>query len=146
MTTSVNADLRVDWQQWHSARERALATPHGWLSLTSFHWLPHLPSALSPLPGSFSVDDGHAILTAGVDDGYALLGDEDGLRVPVDGRIRAQVAEAKSLEWLSLGQVIVELALRGGRYCIRTRDPQARTRLAFTGVRAFDVDEKWLVN
>jgi uncharacterized protein (DUF1684 family) len=145
MSTSLNSDLHTEWQQWHSARERALATPHGWLSLTSFHWLPESPSTLAGLPGLFSIEDGQAVLTATVEDGYLAAPDEGGRAVPVDGAVRAEVAEAKSLEWLTLGDVVVELARRGGRYAIRTRDPRAPALRHFAGVPAFEVDEKWLL-
>jgi uncharacterized protein (DUF1684 family) len=49
------------------------------------------------------------------------------------------------LVWVTLGDVVIELAQRGGRYTIRTRDPKAAARAAFSGVPAFPVDEKWLV-
>ena len=139
MSTSLTTDLRADWQKWHSARERELDTPHGWLSLTSFHWLPGSTAKLPGLPGLYSVQDGEAVLAASAADGYSTA---DG--APVDGTVRAQVAEAKSLVWLTLGDVVIELALRGGRYTIRTRDPKAAARAAFRGVPAFPVDEKWL--
>ena len=142
MSTSLSADLQTAWQEWHAARERDLATPHGWLSLTSFHWLPDAPTALPGLPGRFSVQEGQAVLQASAADGYAIA---DGSGALVDGTVRATVAEAKSLVWLELGDVAVELALRGGRYTIRTRDPRAITRVGFTGVPAFDVDDKWVV-
>ena len=141
MSTSLTTDLRTDWEEWHSARERELATPHGWLSLTSFHWLPGSPEQLPGLPGLYSVQDGQAVLTASADDGYAQA---DG-GAPVNGSATTRVAEAKSLLWLTLGDVVIELALRGGRYTIRTRDPKAAARAAFRGVPAFPVDEKWLV-
>ena len=140
MSTAVTT-FETDWQEWHSARERDLATPHGWLSLTSFHWLPEAPTQLEGLPGRFSVVDGQAVLEASVEDGYRVREN----RLPVDGIVRAQVAEARSLEWLIRGDVVVELALRGGRYAIRTRDPQAPALVHFGGVPAFDRDEKWIL-
>ncbi len=142
MTTSLTTDLQTTWEEWHSVRERELATPHGWLSLTSFHWLPVEPAALPGLPGLYSVQNGQAVLTAESADGYAIAGDSG---TPIDGTVRATVAEAKSLVWLSRADVAVELALRGGRYTIRTRDPKAVTRTQFTGVPAFGVDRRWLV-
>ena len=139
--STATTTLETDWQTWHSQREQDLATPHGWLSLTAFHWLPATPSTLGGLPGQFWVRDGQAVLTAGSADGYAVIGS----RNPVDGTVGATVAEARSLEWLRRGEVVVELARRGGRYAIRTRDPQAPARLALTGVPTFPLDEKWLV-
>jgi uncharacterized protein (DUF1684 family) len=143
MTTATTM-YETDWQDWHAAREQVLTAPHGWLSLTSFHWLPDAPSHLDGLPGRFSVADGHAVLEASADDGYRVRAEDDD--IPVDGVVRAEVAEAKSLEWLVLGDVVVELALRGGRYAIRTRNPQAPALRQFRGVPAFDLDENWVVD
>ncbi|SDO92955.1 hypothetical protein SAMN04515671_2388 [Nakamurella panacisegetis] len=134
----------TNWQEWHSARERALATPHGWLSLTSFHWLPDVPSALDGLPGRFHSAHGHAVLQASADDGYRVRGEDED--VPVDGVVKAEVAEAGSLEWLTLGDVAIELALRGGRYAVRTRDPQAPALRGFAGVPTFPLDEAWRIS
>ena len=105
MTTSLRTDSETDRQSRHVGRERALATPHGWSSPTSFHCLPARPSRLPGLPGIYWVPDGHAVPTAMVDDGYTVAGDENGLAVPVEGTVRARGAEGKSFE----------LALRGGR-------------------------------
>lgn len=144
--------FKVDWQQWHAARERDLATPHGWLSLTSFHWLTETPTALDGLPGRFSAADDVAILKAGRDDGYAALGggtasaERTALTAAVDGTIRAQVAEDCSVEWVALGDVVVELALRGGRYAIRTRDSKAPALADFVGVPTFEVDPSWVLD
>ena len=143
MTTATQT-YETAWQQWHVAREQVLAAPHGWLSLTSFHWLPDRPTQLDDLPGRFSAADGHAVLEASADDGYRVRAEDDD--IPVDGEVRAEVAEAKSLEWLVLGDVVIELALRGGRYAIRTRDPQAPARRQFEGVPTFDLDQNWILD
>ena len=143
MTAEVRA-YEADWQQWHTAREQVLATPHGWLSLTSFHWLPDRPAQLTGLPGRFSVVDRHAVLETSTDDGYRVRAEDDD--IPVDGVVRAQVAEAKSLDWLVLGDVVIELALRGGRYAIRTRDPQAPALRQFRGVPTFELDRNWILD
>lgn len=143
MMTAAVQTYETEWLEWRAAREQTLATPHGWLSLTSFSWLPDRPTELDGLPGRFSVSNGHAVLQASVDDGYYVRADGDD--IPVDGEVRAEVAEAKSLEWLVLGEVVIELALRGGRYAIRTRDPQAPALRQFQGVPTFDLDEKWIL-
>lgn len=143
MSTTVAA-FQSNWQEWHSERERVLATPHGWLSLTSFHWLPDTPTTLAGLPGRFSVADGHGVLEASADDGYRVRAEDD--QVPVDAAVTAQVPEARSLQWLTLGDLVIELALRGGRYAIRTRDPQAATLRRFAGVPTFPLDENWLMS
>src|SRR4051794_17031938 len=126
-STSVVSDLHTAWQTWHSAREAELTARHGWLSLASFNWLPQSPAAAPGLPGLFAMDNGHATLTAHARDGYALADSA----VPVDGTVRARVVEGTSLNWLTRGDVLVELALRGGRYLIRTHDPGAAALVGF---------------
>ena len=48
-------DLQVAWKRWHISRQRDLAVPHGWLSLTHFQWLDESPAALPGLPGALRV-------------------------------------------------------------------------------------------
>lgn len=117
-----------DWEQWHAAREFALTTEHGWLTLTAFHWLPPQPGPLAGLPGSWSSSD------------VGATHQQDGQEP-----ITAQVAEAGSLDWFELDGALVELIRRGGRYAIRLRDPKAARRTGFTGVPAFPADPRWVV-
>lgn len=141
MTITATSELHDAWARWHDVREAELATNHGWLSLTGFHWLPDTPTALDGLPGSWSAGDGWARLTAAAVDGLTTV--ETGGE-PVDGTITASVAEAGSLSWVRHGDRLVELVLRGGRYAIRVRDPLAAERAAFNGIPAFDVDPSWI--
>ncbi|MDX6291645.1 MAG: uncharacterized protein QOH50_720 [Kribbellaceae bacterium] len=131
--------LEHEWQTWHATRERDLDTPHGWLTVVAFNWLSPSAEELPGLPGTWSVSDGAAVVTATASDGLTLDGE------PVDGTITATVAEAGSLAWLRYGDKLVELVLRGGRYAIRQRDPEAATRRSFDGVPAFPVDPLWIV-
>src|SRR4051812_14249604 len=43
MTTTVEPRFVHRWEQWHVARERELADPHGWLALVSLDWLDETP-------------------------------------------------------------------------------------------------------
>jgi uncharacterized protein (DUF1684 family) len=144
MSSAIESTTR--WQEWHAARERDLAGPHGWLTLTSFHWLPERPTALPGLPGRFWVADGRAMFEGSAADGVRILDTDGTPGAGVTGSTSAEVAEARSLYWLALGDVVVELMLRGGRYAIRTRDPRAPGRVQFRGVPSFDVDDRWVVD
>ncbi len=142
-TITAPAELSTAWNTWHEAREQALTTKHGWLSLVGFHWLPTAPESFDDLPGRWSVDDGRAVLIADAADGLVLAsGPAEG--AAVDGVVQASVAEAGSLLWVQSGETVVELVLRGGRYAIRLRDPAGPERAAFTGVPAFPVDPSWI--
>jgi len=142
-TTYETHDLITAWTSWHTAREADLADEHGWLSLTGFHWLPAAPATLDGIPGKWHAGIDHAVLDADGDTGLTLAsGPHAG--APVDGTLRASVAEAGSLAWVRTGDVLVELVLRGGRYAVRVRDPRAPERAGFAGVPAFDVDPSWV--
>lgn len=136
-------ELSVAWANWHTARERELVTEHGWLSLVGFHWLPITPTRLHGVPGAWHVDGDTAVLDATDADGLVhASGSAQG--DAITGTVTASVPEAGSLRWVQHGQVVVELVLRGGRYAIRLRDPQAPERAAFKGVPAFAVDPSWI--
>ena len=144
-TATRTSDLQSAWDAWHRDRETALATPHGWLSLTGFHWLPESaapPSVLPGLPGRWRADAHGASVSADVGDGLTLVADG----APVEGTISATVPEAGSLGWVRHGDRLVELVLRGGRYAVRVRDPRAPTLQGFRGVPAFPVDPWWVVD
>ncbi|QNE19085.1 DUF1684 domain-containing protein [Kribbella qitaiheensis] len=125
-----------DWQLWHIVREQDLSREQGWLSLTAFNWLTTTPAELPGLPGKWWAADGLAHVEA---TDLTLDGE------PLDGSASASVAEAGSLGWLFYGDKLAELVLRGGRYAIRQRDPQAPTRVGFHGVPAYPVNPRWLV-
>lgn len=127
------------WKLFRSRRTEALAEPHGWLTLTSLQWLPAEPATLELVPGRWSARGGSATLTAAAADGLTEL--DTGRRVT--GTVTATLDEEESLRWVAHGgadgrRTEVELARRGGRYALRTRDAEASTFTTFTGVPTFD--------
>jgi uncharacterized protein (DUF1684 family) len=142
MNTTADAQpgpQRARWQRFRTSRNTALAAEHGWLTLTSFQWLEDRPAAADLVPGLWSTDGTTAFLTAAAADGLTLV--ETG--GPVDGTISATLADEESLLWVQFGgadgrQVVVELAMRAGRYAIRTRDSQSPVLTEFDGVPTFD--------
>ncbi|MEV8374407.1 DUF1684 domain-containing protein [Kribbella sp. NPDC056861] len=134
---TVTTELQQDWQTWHALREQDLNTDYGWLTVVAFNWLPSSPGELPGLPGKWWAADGLAHVTAA--DGLTLNGEA------VEGTTSASVAEAGSLSWLLHGDKLVELVLRGGRYAVRQRDPNASTRAGFSGVPTYPVDSSWVV-
>ncbi|HAP89625.1 MAG TPA: DUF1684 domain-containing protein [Arthrobacter bacterium] len=130
---------RERWQRFRTNRNKALATPHGWLTLTSFQWLESRPSGVDLAPGLWSTDGTTASFTAAAQDGLTLV--ETG--AAVDGTITAALADEESLMWVQFGgtdgqQVVVELAMRADRYAIRTRDSGSPVLTEFDGVPTFD--------
>ncbi|PYI69700.1 DUF1684 domain-containing protein [Arthrobacter livingstonensis] len=125
--------LTERWDRFRAGRNTALASEHGWLTLTSFQWLPDAPSTVDGLPGLWSTDGTTAALTAGPDDSLTLV--EGG--APVSGIITATLQDEESLLWVQSGSVVVELGMRANRYMIRTRDSQSATLTQFTAVPVF---------
>ncbi|TNB75771.1 DUF1684 domain-containing protein [Arthrobacter sp. BB-1] len=134
------------WQRFRDNRNKALAARHGWLTLTSFQWLEDSPAAVDLAPGLWSTDGTTAALTAVPADGLSLV--ETG--EAVTGTISAALADEESLMWVQFGgaggdQVVVELAMRAGRYAIRTRDSGSPVLTEFGGVPTFPYNPEWEV-
>ncbi|MDR7083841.1 uncharacterized protein (DUF1684 family) [Arthrobacter ginsengisoli] len=131
--------LLARWRRFRESRNTALASDYGWLTLTSFQWLDNRPAAVELVPGLWSTGGATAFLTAAAPDGLTLAATGE----PVDGTIRATLADEESLLWVHYGggdgrQVLVELAMRAGRYAVRTRDSRSPVFTEFDGVPTFD--------
>ena len=126
--------LTQRWERFRSGRNASLAAEHGWLTLSSFQWLPGTPSALEGIPGLWSSEGATASLTAAAEDHLTLV--PSGKRVV--GTITAELSDEQSLMWVSFGTVVVELGMRANRYMVRTRDSNAPMRTSFKGVPVFD--------
>jgi uncharacterized protein (DUF1684 family) len=131
--------LLARWHRFRTSRNAALASEYGWLTLTSFQWLETSPAAVELVPGLWSTDGTTAFLTASAADGVTLVGSGG----PVEGTICATLSDEESLLWVQYGgsdgrQVVVELAMRAGRYAVRTRDSKSPVFTEFDGVPTFD--------
>src|SRR5207237_9802819 len=64
----VTLDLKAftdDWQDWHRQAEARLADPHGFLAITSLHWLSEEPQRFPDAPGAWTSDfDGVTVVLA----------------------------------------------------------------------------------
>jgi uncharacterized protein len=58
MTTSTTPTdaFTTEWQEWHHAHEARLASPHGFLAITSLRWLGEVPTRFPDAPGTWSTD------------------------------------------------------------------------------------------
>lgn len=139
----------AEWRLFRTARHRELGQEHGWLTLTSLHWLAADPAPVEQVPGLWSAAagsgadgsaaDGSAVLSAAAGDGLTLIA----TGAAVDGTVTATLTDEESLLWVRFdgrggGQVVVELARRGGRYAIRTRDSASPVFTGFRGVPTFN--------
>jgi uncharacterized protein (DUF1684 family) len=132
-------DLQAEWDEWHHRREAVLRQPHGWLSLTGLFWLDSSPRRFPGVPGEWVVSGAAAQVTATAAEGLLVDGEV------LDGSASVTVAEQESKIFAAYGDVRLEVALRSGGYALRPRDPNAPTRLAFTGVPAFEVRPEFVV-
>jgi hypothetical protein len=162
------AELEREWLAWRAQRHAGLRAPRGVLSLTSHHWLGAEPARLPGVPGEWWADaDGAHVRPAGaaastdapVARPLDVLLDADSLE-PVDVERTVVVAEAGSAAPFLVGAglvtpetaqdlVAVELALRTGRYLLRTRDPHAAALAAAESadpVPSFGFDAAWLLD
>jgi uncharacterized protein (DUF1684 family) len=132
--TATEQDLfTVAWQDWHRERERVLAEPHGWLSITSLNWLTESPQRFDGVPGTWHEADGSA--TVAVSDDDELL---------VDGEARFELVDSGPGELIDAGERKVEVARRTG-YVVRLRDPRAPVRARFHGVPAYEPNPGWAI-
>lgn len=139
--TTTESTLQQDWDTWHAAREEELRTPHGWLSLTALEWIPETPTAFDGVPGTWrATGDGVVELTAPASEGLVAAGK------PVDGTVRLEPRDGLPGALVIAGERKIEVVRRTDTYALRVRDPQAPTRTGFTGVPAFPVDERWVVD
>lgn len=120
------------WSQFREQRNTTLAAENGWLTLTSLQWLLPDPSPVEGVPGLWSAGDPQtgAVLTARAGDGLTVAG----TGAPVDGTLAIALRDGGSKNWVRYRDTVVELAVRGSRYVIRTRDNTAAAYTGFDGV------------
>lgn len=142
MSAAIEIDrLTQRWERFRAGRNSSLADDHGWLTLTSFHWLPSAPAPLAGVPGLWSFEGTTASLTATAEDHLTLV--ESGETVV--GTITAELSDEQSIMWVSWGSVVVELGMRANRYMIRTRDSASPVLTNFSEVPVFDYDPSLVV-
>ena len=130
----------IEFTQWRRLREEGLAVPYGWLSLSSYQWLPDVPGKLDLLPGYWSASGTSAHATFDAED-CVTTADGD----PVSGTLVQSLHEDESMHFVRHGDTLVELGVRGGRYMIRTRERTHPRLKAFTGVPIFPYDPDFIV-
>ncbi|WP_026925728.1 DUF1684 domain-containing protein [Granulicoccus phenolivorans] len=140
-----------EWLQFRRDRDAQLTEPYGWLTISSFHWVPEGPAALPGLPGWWSLEGPNAVVAANAEDGWFVV-PEDGGPVstqPLMGQSRRTVGEKARVPWLRR-QVSgitreVELLRRSDRLAIRERAETSRERETFAGVATYPYDPALVV-
>ena len=140
MTTTGSTSLVDTWEAWHAERERVLVEPHGWLSLAGLHWLDGEARAYPGLPATWrATDDGAVEIEAAPGDDVRVDG------ALAYGTVRVEPVDGAPGELVAVGERRVEVLRREHHLALRVRDPEAPARHAFTGVPAFAVEARWVV-
>ena len=129
----------AEWEEWHHKVESRLADPHGFLAITSLHWLTPEPQRFDDAAGSWSTgEDGVTVLLEEGEElivhGQAARGSYSFGIIPERGGVNAV--------W---GDVVLEVAKRGGHDILRPRHPNNPLRLAYRGTPAYRPDHRWRV-
>lgn len=130
-TVSTDQDFAEQWQSWHDARERDLAAPLGWLSITRLEWLDTEPVRFDGLPGTWWFTGPTAHVRPDDDESFA----------PRD----LELTPTGPGEVLELDGVHIEVARRGDGYLIRVHDAAAPTVRDFRGVPAYPASPDWVL-
>jgi uncharacterized protein (DUF1684 family) len=129
----------TEWQEWHRRQEAHLSDPHGFLAITSLHWLTETPQRFDDAPGAWSTGaDGVVVV---LDEGEELVVDD----APVRGRYGFGVVPERGGVNAVWGDAVIEVAKRGGHDIVRPRHPNNPLRTAFRGTPAFAPEPKWVV-
>ncbi|RKE23037.1 DUF1684 domain-containing protein [Streptomyces sp. TLI_171] len=138
MTTTTELDAFTrDWEEWHAAKDRALADPHGFLAVTGLHWLDAEPARFPDAPGAWSTGPEGVLVE--LDEGEELLVDG----APVQGRHLFGVLEERGGVYAQAGEAVIEVAKRGGHDIVRPRHPDNPLLRQFTRTPAYPADPRW---
>ncbi|MGH3120580.1 MAG: DUF1684 domain-containing protein [Trebonia sp.] len=129
----------AEWERWHKQHEDRLASPDGFLAITSINWLSETPARFADAPGAWSADDSgvSVILDDGEElelDGAVIRGRHHFGRIPERGGVFPRDASA-----------VYEVARRGGNDILRPRHPDNGLRAGFRGTPAYAPDPRWVI-
>lgn len=148
-----SADYQAEVEEWRQKREEQLKAEDGWLAVAGLYWLKEgenrfgtdtdddfvLPAGTAPgLVGVFDFHNGSTVVRV-----------ESGASVTSEGR---QVTEmvlkpdtSGEPDYLVIGNLTMYVIERGGKYGIRLKDKNSKTRREFTGLKWYPVDESYRV-
>ncbi|WP_030604494.1 DUF1684 domain-containing protein [Streptomyces fulvoviolaceus] len=129
-----------EWEDWHRQKEAVLAGPHGFLAITSLHWLSAEPGRFEDAPGAWSSTADGVVVQ--LDEGEELTVDGQ----PVHGRHDFGVIAERDSVYVGSGDALLEVAKRGGHDILRPRHPGNALRTAFTRTPAYDPDPRWVLS
>jgi uncharacterized protein (DUF1684 family) len=141
-TTHPQTDLdtfRREWADWHEQHLGHLADRHGFLAITSLHWLSPEPRRFADAPGAWSVADDRVSVELADDEEISLDG------VALRGRHTFPVIAERGGINVVAGDAVLEIAKRGGHNILRPRHPENPLRVDFHGTPAYPADPRWVL-
>ncbi|WIB79044.1 DUF1684 domain-containing protein [Curtobacterium sp. MCPF17_002] len=143
-TTPTAPSFEADWTAWHDAHERARASEHGFLAITSIRWLTGTSERFDDVPGAWSTSEDGPVVQ--LDEGESI--EVDGLRVTGTHRFGPLPERSSTAVLWQDGDesVVVEVARRGGSDVIRPRHPSNPTRTSYTGTPSYAPDPAFVVD
>jgi uncharacterized protein len=128
-----------EWEAWHRHHEGIMGARHGFLAITSIHWLDGEPRRFDDAPGAWST--GPEGVTVALDEGEGLLVDGEDRT----GRHAFGVIPERGSRFAYWGDDAVEVAKRGGHDLIRPRHPSNPLLVGYSGTPSFHPDPRWVV-
>lgn len=129
-----------DWAAWHAQHEADRASEHGFLSVTGLHWLNASPQRFEDAPGAWSTDEQGPVVDLA-----------DGEAVEIDGNTVTgrhafgPIAERGGVA-VTVGEIEIEVARRGGNDIVRPRDPRHPLRVNYRGTPTYLPNPRWLAH
>jgi uncharacterized protein (DUF1684 family) len=127
------------WREWRTTRDRALTDPHGFLAVTALHWLSDEPTRFDDAPGTWSAKDEGVRVDLAQDEMLDINGTL--VRGTYDFGVLQSGASLKSI----VGDAVIEVAERGGRYVLRPRHPSHALVTNYHGTPTYPPELKWRV-
>jgi uncharacterized protein len=154
LVPSTRADdaYRSGIERFRQRRVADLKAEDGWLSVVGLHWLHQGvtrlgsdPSSDILLPAGAPAIVGSLILQGEVAVFRAAAGAKitRGGSAFIEGEIRSDSAGKPDV--LATGDIRMVLLKRGARYALRVKDNQSASRMRFTDLRWYPIDEDWKI-
>lgn len=137
LAASADPTYVQDIAQWRKVREEKLKAPDNWLSVAGLFWLHAGENKVGADPLSDVVLPKGGPVHAGVLNLRGKVADWK----PISGPA-ATTLDEKSKP-LSFGSVDLFLIVRGPKVGIRMKDPNAETRVHFTGLKWYEAKPEW---
>jgi len=129
----------AEWKDWHRQHEARLADPHGFLAITSLHWLTAEPQRFDDAAGAWSTGADGVTVRLESDEALSIDGQA------VGGTHRFGVIAERGGINAVWGDAVLEVAKRGGHDILRPRHPDNPLRVAYRGTPAYAPDPRWVV-